>query len=148
MRVLETRLGPGPVLLQEQVLQGIELLAGGRRDPTFGPTVLVGLGGVWAELMQDVSVRLAPVTARDARAMLTEGRRAAILAGYRGAAAVDLGVLASVVAGVGNVLADHAAIAELDLNPLIASGGRVVAVDALVLVNPQSPEPGRTHDAT
>jgi acetate---CoA ligase (ADP-forming) len=136
VRALEGRLGPGQMLLQEQVLHGTELLVGGRRDPTFGPTVLAGLGGVWAELMRDVSVRLAPLTATDARAMLTEGRRAAVLAGYRGAAAVDQGVLADVVVGVGNLLADHATIAELDLNPLIASGGRVVAVDVLVLVNP------------
>jgi D-aminopeptidase len=68
--------------------------------------------------------------------MLGEGRRAAILGGYRGAAPVDEAALADVVVGVGHLLGDHARIAELDLNPLIASGGRLVAVDALVLMNP------------
>ena len=136
VRALESRVGPGPLLLQEQVPPGVELLVGGRRDQTFGPTVLAGLGGVWAELMREVSVRLAPLGPAGAATMLTEGRRAAVLGGYRGGTAVDLLSLAHVVVGVGNLLADHATIAELDLNPLIASGGRVVAVDALVLVNP------------
>jgi acetate---CoA ligase (ADP-forming) len=148
VRALETRLGPGPVLLQEEVPRGIELLVGGRRDPTFGPTVLVGLGGVMAELMRDVSVRLAPLTTAEARAMLAEGRRATVLGGYRGAAAVDEAALADIVVGVGRLLADHATVVELDLNPLIASGGRLVAVDALVLVNPVSTESGRTRNAT
>ena len=134
-QALATRVGPGPVLLQEQVPQGIELLVGGRRDPTFGPTVVVGLGGVMAEIVRDVSVRLAPIEPGDARAMVTEGRRAVILGGYRGAAPVDDAALAAVVVGVGRLLADHAAVAELDLNPLIASGGRLVAVDALVLTH-------------
>jgi acetate---CoA ligase (ADP-forming) len=145
---LEARVGPGPVLLQEQVLEGIELLVGGRRDPTFGPTVLFGLGGVMAEVVRDVSVRLAPINPADARAMLTEGRRAVILGGYRGAAAVDDAVLADVVVGVGNLLADYEAVAELDVNPLIASRGRLVAVDALVLINPLGLESGRRRDAT
>jgi acyl-CoA synthetase (NDP forming) len=135
-RAIEARLGPGPLLLQEEVPRGVEFLVGGRRDPTFGPTVLVGLGGVMAELVRDVSVRLAPLATADARAMLGEGRRAAILGGYRGAAPVDEAALADVVVGVGHLLGDHARIAELDLNPLIASGGRLVAVDALVLMNP------------
>jgi acetate---CoA ligase (ADP-forming) len=80
--------------------------------------------------------------------MLAEGRRATVLGGYRGAAAVDEAALADVVVGVGRLLADHATVVELDLNPLIASGGRLVAVDALVLVNPVSTESGRTRNAT
>jgi acyl-CoA synthetase (NDP forming) len=135
-------------LLQEQLLEGIELLVGGRRDPTFGPTVLFGLGGVMAEVVRDVSVRLAPINPADARAMLTEGRRAVILGGYRGAAAVDEAMLADIIVGVGNLLADHEAIAELDVNPLIASRGRLVAVDALVLINPPGLKSGRRRDAT
>jgi acetyl-CoA synthetase len=148
VRALEARLGPGPLLVQEEVPRGLELLVGGRRDQSFGPTVLVGLGGVLAELLREVSVGLAPLAPDTARAMLAEGRRAALLRGFRGAAAVDEGVLADVLVAIGDLLADHAAIVELDLNPLIASGGRVVAVDALVLVNPESTEAGRACDAT
>ena len=148
VRALEARVGPGPLLVQEEVPPGLELLVGGRRDPTFGPTVLVGLGGVLAELLRDVSVGLAPLALETARAMLAEGRRAALLQGFRGAAAVDEDALAGVLVGVGDLLLDHAAIAELDVNPLIASGGRLVAVDALVLANPESTEAGRACDAT
>ena len=138
VRGLESRLGPGPLLVQEEVPRGFELLVGARRDPSFGPTVLVGLGGVLAEVLREVSIGLAPLARDEARAMIVEGRRAALLRGYRGAPAVDEGALADILVGVGDLLVEHAAIAELDLNPLIASGGRVVAVDALVLVNPET----------
>jgi acyl-CoA synthetase (NDP forming) len=139
VRALEDRLGPGPVLVQEEVPSGLELLVGGRRDPIFGPTVVVGLGGLLAELLGDVSIGLAPVAPDTARAMLTEGRRGTLLRGFRGSPAVDERALAEVLVAVGSLLAAHPAIAELDINPLIASGGRLVAVDALVVVNPETP---------
>jgi acetyltransferase len=148
VHALEARLGPGPLLLQEEVSRGLELLVGGRRDPTFGPVVLVGLGGVLAELLRDVSIGLAPLVHADARAMLVEGRRAALLRGFRGAPAVDEDAVADVLVAIGNLLVDHAAIAELDVNPLIASGRRLVAVDALILVNPETDDTGRATDAT
>jgi acetyl-CoA synthetase len=148
VRALEARVGPGPLLVQEEVPQGLELLDGVRRDPSFGPTVLVGLGGVLAELFRDVSIGLAPLAPETARAMLAEGRRAALLRGFRGGAAVDEHALTGVLVGIGDLLLDHAAIAELEVNPLIASGGRLVAVDALVLANPESTEAGRACDAT
>ena len=148
VHTLETRLGPGPLLLQEEVSRGLELLVGGRRDPSFGPVVLVGLGGVLAELLRDVSIGLAPLARDDARAMLVEGRRAALLRGFRGAPAVDEDAVADVLVAIGNLLVDHAAIAELDVNPLIASGRRLVAVDALILVNPETEDTGRAGDAT
>jgi acetate---CoA ligase (ADP-forming) len=145
---IEARVGPGPLLVQEEVPRGLELLVGGRRDPSFGPTVLVGLGGVLAELLRDASVGLAPLARDAARAMLAEGRRAALLRGYRGAPPVDEEALVEVLVGVGDLLVDHAGIVELDLNPLIASGGRLVAVDALVLANPESTDRGRACDGT
>ena len=148
VRLLETRLGAGPLLIQEEMPRGLELLVGGRRDPSFGPTVLVGLGGVLAELYRDASVGLAPLAREDARVMLGEGRRAALLQGFRGAPAVDEDALAAVLVAIGDLLVEHPAIAELDLNPLIASGGRLVAVDALIVVNPEMAETGRTCDAT
>ena len=110
--------------------------------------MLVGLGGVLAELLRDVSIGFAPLAHDDARAMLAEGRRAALLRGFRGAPAVDEDALAALLVGVGDLLAEHATIAELDLNPLIASGGRLVAVDALILVNPGDGGQGRACDAT
>jgi acetyltransferase len=148
VRSIEARLGPGPLLVQEEVHRGLELLVGGRRDPSFGPVVLVGLGGVLAELLRDVSIGLAPLAHADARAMLAEGRRAALLRGFRGTPAVDEDALADVLVAIGSLLVHHAAIAELDVNPLIASGRRLVAVDALILVNPETDDTGRATDAT
>jgi succinyl-CoA synthetase beta subunit len=137
VEAIEARLGPGPLLVQEEVPQGLELLVGGRRDPSFGPTVVVGLGGLLAEFLRDASVGLAPLSRETARALIAEGRRPALLRGFRGGAAVDQDALAGLLVGVGDLLVDHPAVEELDLNPLIASAGRLVAVDALVLVNPR-----------
>ena len=145
---IEARLGPGPLLIQEEVSRGLELLVGGRRDPSFGPTVLVGLGGVLTELLRDASIGLAPLSHDAARAMLVEGRRAALLRGFRGAPAVDEDAITAVLVAIGDLLVDHAAIAELDLNPLIASEARLVAVDALILMNPETEDTGRAGDAT
>lgn len=147
-QALEERVGPGPLLVQEEVPRGLELLVGGRRDPSFGATVLIGLGGVLAEILRDVSVGLAPLAPETARAMLAGGRRAALLRGFRGAAAVDEHALTGALVGVGNLLADHEAVVEVDVNPLIAAAGRLVAVDALVLVNLELTEAGRAGDAT
>jgi hypothetical protein len=119
------------------VTQGLELLVGGRRDPSFGPTVVIGLGGLLAEFLRDASVGLAPLSRETARALLAEGRRTVLLRGFRGAAAVDEDALAGLLVGVGDLLVDHPGVVELDLNPLIVSAGRLVAVDALVLVNPR-----------
>ena len=149
VRALEARVGPGPLLVQEEVPQGLELLVGGRRDPSFGPTVLVGLGGVLAELLRDVSVGLAPLAPETARAMLARGPAGGAPPGVsRGARPSTRARWPTSSSGSGTSSLDHAAIAELDLNPLIASGGRLVAVDALVLVNPESTEAGRACDAT
>jgi acetate---CoA ligase (ADP-forming) len=133
--VLAARFGAAPVLVQRQVDRGLELLAGGRRDPVFGPTVLFGLGGVLAELLRDVSLRLAPLDAAEARVMLREGRRAALLGGFRGQPACDESALVAALVGIGELLVEHPEIVELDVNPLIAHGARVVAVDALVIVD-------------
>ncbi len=134
-RDLGDRFGSPRVLVQEQVGAGLELLVGGRRDPVFGSTLLCGLGGVFTELIRDVSLRLPPIGHDDALAMLREGRKGALLQGFRGAPPCDEQVLASVLAGVGDLLVDHSEIAELDVNPLIVAGKRAVAVDALIIVN-------------
>jgi acetyltransferase len=89
-------------------------------------------------LLRDASVALAPLTRGAARAMLAEGRRSVLLRGFRGTPAVDEDALGSLLVGVGDLLTDCPAVEELDLNPLIASAGRLVAVDALVLVNAET----------
>ena len=130
-------LGPGPVLVQAQAARGVELVLGATRDPTFGPLVLCGLGGIWMETLRDVALRLAPIGTREAQSALAELRGAALLDGARGATAVDRGALASLLARLSVAIARAPWCAELDLNPVMASGNRFVIVDARLRV--QSP---------
>jgi acyl-CoA synthetase (NDP forming) len=122
------------VLVQPMVPQGVEMMVGARVDPLFGPLIVVGLGGVFVELMQDSAVGLAPLTHAEARGLLDRLRGKALLAGFRGGAAVDLDALADVVVRVAEFADDHRDIvAEIDVNPLICAGSRIIAVDALIV---------------
>ena len=121
------------ILVQPMVRRDLELIVGGRRDPLFGPTVVVGLGGIFVELLKDSAVALAPVTQSQARAMLDGLRGRALLDGFRGAPPADVDAIAAAVARVSELLADHPdTVEELDVNPLVVSEGRIVAVDALI----------------
>jgi acyl-CoA synthetase (NDP forming) len=122
------------VLVQPMVPSGVEVMVGGRVDPQFGPLVVVGLGGVLVEVLGDTIAALAPVGAAAARAMLDRLDGRALLEGFRGSDPVDIGRLAETVARVSEFLADNASsVAELDINPLICAGDRIVAVDALIV---------------
>lgn len=130
------------VLVQEQVAGDVEVIVGARHDPVFGPVVLVGLGGVLAELLDDTAVRLAPVSPATAHAMLRQLRGYRLLAGYRGRPAVDLEAVAQLVATVSRV-ADAVPLAELDLNPVLVRAGApgAVAVDRRLVLRETGPEP-------
>jgi acyl-CoA synthetase (NDP forming) len=130
---LGARTGAGRVVVQEQVERGVEVLVGARRDEVFGPVVAVGTGGVLAEVIRDVSLRLAPLDAAEARRMLREGARERLLAGPRGLPAAADGPLVDVVLGVAALICAQPRIAEIDVNPVIAAGDRALAVDALVI---------------
>ncbi|MGB3072148.1 MAG: acetate--CoA ligase family protein [Ottowia sp.] len=121
------------VLVQPMIRRDLELIVGGRRDPQFGPTVVVGLGGVFVELLKDSVVALAPVTLAQAHDMLNQLRGRALLDGFRGTPAANLEEVAETVVRVSEFLADHSGIVdELDVNPLVISNGRTIAVDALI----------------
>jgi acyl-CoA synthetase (NDP forming) len=120
-------------LVQPMAAPGLELIVGARRDPVFGPVVLVGLGGVWVEALGDVALRLAPVDHAEAEEMLSELRGARLLRGFRGAPAVDRGALADVIVAVSRLVAAERDVLELDLNPVIARADGAIAVDARVL---------------
>ena len=113
---------------------GAELIVGMRRDPLYGPAVLVGLGGVLAELLDDVAVALAPLGERDALALLERLRGAPLLRGFRSTPAVDLAAVARAAAAVSRLGWERPEILEIDLNPLIAGPDGAVAVDALVVL--------------
>lgn len=124
------------VSLQEMA-DGLEVIVGAVRDPYFGPTIVLGLGGVFTELLQDVVHRFAPFDLKTAREMILQLRSAPLLTGYRGKPALDIDALADVLSRLSWLMVDHAdVISEIDINPLFvrSQGKGVVAADALVVV--------------
>jgi acetate---CoA ligase (ADP-forming) len=122
------------VLVQPMVAPGVEIMVGARMDPLFGPLILVGLGGIMVELLKDTAVALAPVTSEEAMAMLRSLKGYSLLTGFRGSEPVDLDALVSVICRLSEFAADQREqILELDVNPLICSGGQITAVDALIV---------------
>jgi acetyl-CoA synthetase len=117
--------------------RGVEVIVGARQESGFGPVVAVGLGGVLVELLSDMQVAPAPLSLPQARRMLGNLRGFPLLAGFRGMPAVDLDALAEILCRVAELaVALPERIAELDINPLVCAGGRIVAVDALIALAP------------
>ena len=124
--------GTAPLYLaQRQVKKGIELVLGGKRDPLFGPIVMVGIGGIFIEVIKDVSFRIAPVNAYEAKEMLAELQSQVLLNGFRGNLPVDRDSFSYTIQQFSLLLAEHKEISEIDLNPLIwiEDGNFAMAVD-------------------
>lgn len=124
----------------EQMLQvphSIELIMGARRDPSFGPVAMVGIGGTSAELLDDTVLALAPLDEQTARAMLERLRLAPLLAGWRGAPPVDLTAAAQVLVAVSRAACEHPELSELELNPVVAYPGGAWALDAAAALAPR-----------
>lgn len=132
-------------LVEEMAPAGQEIVIGAIREPQFGPMIMVGLGGIFVEVMADVAFRLCPITARDAQSMLRDLRGAALLSGARGRAPVSEDAIVDAllkIGGADGLLMTHGdAIAELDINPLIVSAEGAVAVDARFLLAAQEMTP-------
>jgi acetate---CoA ligase (ADP-forming) subunit beta len=122
------------VLVAPMVPGSRELIAGVQRDPQFGPCVMVGLGGVLAEALGDVTFRLAPVERVDAEEMLDDLAGQAVLGAARGEPPVDRAAVVDVVLALSRVAEANADIVSVDVNPLVVVDGKPVAVDALVEV--------------
>ena len=122
------------VLVQEMVQGKRELVAGLTRDPQFGPCVMFGLGGIFTEILKDISFRVAPLEKRDAMEMMQEIKGHKILEAFRGMEAVDLDIMAEILINVGRIGMENDAVKEIDINPVIISGNKPVAVDALVVL--------------
>ncbi len=129
----------GGILIQQMVEGVRELAAGMIRDPQFGPCVMFGIGGVFAEVIQDVSFWVAPVQTKDVYDMIDEIKGRKILEAARGMEAVDLEAVARCVIALGNIGLEHEIVKEIDVNPLVVRGGRPVAVDALVVLEKRRP---------
>ena len=139
------------VLVQQMIPKGLEMIVGARIDPMFGPLIVVGLGGILVELVKDSAVALAPVSAREASRLLEGLKGYRLLQGFRGSAPVDVDQLARIVSLVSEFAFDFRdQISELDINPLICTGDRIIGVDALIarktrpLPPASSPEDGAT----
>jgi len=113
---------------------GTELLAGLVQDPVFGPLVAFGPGGVLAELIGEASFRIAPLTDVDAEELVTEGKAGVLVRGFRGAPAADVAALADLVDRLSRLGLDFPAVAELDLNPVLALPDHCIAVDTRVRI--------------
>lgn len=122
------------LLVEPAVAAGVELIVGLQRDSQFGPIVLVGLGGILAEVLDDIALELAPVAPAAAAAMLDRLRGARILAGVRGRPAGDRAAIVRLIVALGQLGWDHPELLEVDLNPVIVDADGAIAVDALVVL--------------
>ena len=113
---------------------GAEMIVGCRRDPRFGPLVLVGLGGLHAEMLRDVAVALAPAEPAELEALIRSLRGAPLLTGARGRPALDVAAVADAAAALSRLAADHPEIAEVEVNPLLALPEGVIGLDARVVL--------------
>jgi len=124
----------GAVLVQQMIRGQRELVLGLTRDPQFGPCVMFGLGGIFTEVLNDTAFRVAPLEKRDALEMMQEIKACKILDAVRGMEAVDRDLLAEMLVALGRIGMENEKIKEIDINPVIITGGRPVAVDALVVL--------------
>ena len=132
----ETKDERAGILVQQMVKGQRELVAGLTRDPQFGPCVMFGLGGIFTEILKDVSFRVAPIEKRDALEMMQEIKGRKILDAVRGMPAADLNALADILIALGKIGMENDSVKEIDINPLILAGALPVAVDALIVLTP------------
>lgn len=127
------------VTVQNMAQPGLEVIVGMATDPQFGPVIMFGLGGVWVEVLQDVSFKLVPLTRSDAARALREIRASRLLDGFRGSAPVDTGALEDILLRISDFVWQTPAVREMDLNPIFAYSEGAVAVDARVILGAQQP---------
>lgn len=123
------------VLVERYLEGGREVIVGMSTDPSFGPVLMFGLGGVYVEALKDVSFRVQPVTRFDAEEMIRSIRSFPLLEGVRGEEGSDLGTLAQVIQRISQLVGDHDRIVELDINPFLALSESGVAVDARISIS-------------
>jgi acyl-CoA synthetase (NDP forming) len=133
---LRARLAPPGIVVEEEAARadGVELIVGCRHDPSFGPLLLVGFGGIYAQILNDMAIALGPVDAAAAGAMIRSLRGAALLDGARNRPPLDLNGAAAFAARLSALAAAHPEIAEVEVNPLLVLPDRVVALDARIVL--------------
>jgi len=131
------------VLFERMETPGTEFIVGATQDPQFGKTLIFGLGGVFVEILKDVTFRLAPVTCEQARRMVSEIRSRSILNGYRGHPPIDRGAIADILCAASRLITENSDVSELDLNPVIGHEHGAIVVDARIILSDQ-PEAKKT----
>jgi acyl-CoA synthetase (NDP forming) len=129
------------LLVQQMVADGVEMFVGAVHDPTFGPLIACGTGGILIDLFQDSAFRIHPITSEDAATMIAELKGARLLKGYRGAPPVKEEALREVLLRVSALLTECAEIHEIDLNPVKVLTSGACVVDARVRVERHAPPP-------
>lgn len=119
----------------QKMVQGTEIIIGGKRDIQFGPTILVGLGGIYVEVFKDFQIGICPINKSRAREMLQDLKAFPILKGLRGKKGVNLKKLEETIVKVSKMMVKEKNLQELDLNPLIATPKEILAVDARAVLN-------------
>jgi acetyltransferase len=132
------QIGATRFMLETMAGPGIDLIAGASRDPVFGPIVLLGLGGITAEALADFAVAPAPISERAAGELADQLAGRALLDGFRGGPVADRAQLGTVLAALGNLLADHPAIADVEINPLRVTAGGLTALDAVLTMGKEA----------
>ncbi len=122
------------VLVQEMAPQSTEVIVGAVKDPQFGQTVMFGLGGIFVELLKDANFRIAPLTADDAKEMITQLKAYPLLNGFRNTPPADLDALVSILCNVSHLVMEQPEINELDLNPVMAYSKGAKTVDARIIL--------------
>lgn len=120
-------------MIVQAMVSGKEVIVGMKRDATFGPTILFGLGGIFTEALKDTSLRIAPVSEKIAIEMISEIRGWNILTGLRGEKSVNFGKIADIIVKLSNLAVDHPEIKEIDLNPVIVNPDEAFIVDGRVM---------------
>jgi acetyl-CoA synthetase (ADP-forming) len=122
------------VLVQEMAPQSTETIVGAIKDPQFGQTIMFGLGGVFVELLKDVSFRVAPITAGDAREMITQLKAYPLLKGFRNSPPADIDALVGILLSTSRLVMENPEIKELDLNPVLVYQKGAKTVDARIIL--------------
>jgi acetyl-CoA synthetase (ADP-forming) len=122
------------VLVQEMAPQSTEVIVGATKDPQFGPALMFGLGGIFVEVLKDVSFRIAPISESDAREMIAEVRANPILRGYRGQPPADVEAVVKILLNTSRLVMEHQEIKELDLNPIMVYEEGAKTVDARIIL--------------
>lgn len=122
------------VLIEEMAPSSTEVIVGAIKDPQFGPTIMFGLGGIFVEVLKDVTFKVAPITEQEAKEMITEVRAYPLLKGYRNQPPADIDAIVKILLNASKLVMEHQEIKELDLNPIMVYEKGAKTVDARIIL--------------